>query len=826
MSSGGKGGGGGGRVAQEDPNTLRSNSIARLLVLVSEGPVDGLVDGLKSVLLDGTPLQAEDGSYNFSGVEVETRNGLPDQTYIPGFPAIENYVSVNAEVKHDSPVTRTITGVLDAVRVTVRLPRLTNQDTKTGDLRGSSVRIYIDVKPDGGSWERLVDDAITGKTTSDYQRDYRVELENGGPWDVRVGRITSDSESSALQNETFFDGYTEINDIKLMYPNSALLGLRIDAEQFGDKMPTISSVWRGVEVQVPANYNPETRAYTGVWNGSFKTAWTDNPAWILYDLITQGRYGLDLEADARSSKGHFYAIAQYCDEMVDDGFGGKEPRYTFNLYLAKQQDAYAVLKNLSSAFRGMTYWGSGSVVPTQDSPGDPTQIIGPANVVDGEFKYKGNRSSQNRHSVALVTWNDPADNYKPAIEVVEDREAIASVGWRTTDVLAVGCTSRGQAHRLGRWELDAEWRAPEIVNYRCGLDQLGVRPGDVVAVLDPSIAGIRLSGRVAGFSGNRLTVDYLPDDFDLSLQWDLSVVLPDGSIGSSRVAGFDGAELTLSGLSSAPQIGAMWALQTESVVARKFRVMTVTESEGLVFDVVAVSHDPNKYLRVEQDIFLDEEDYSLIPSGAIPPPKNLGYEEYLYEDNGVIRSGLLIAVTLPLDPRIAFVEYEYRQFDDVIYFPIKKTSDVSIDLKGLAKGDYRIRARALSSKGVNSGWMEITAKVNGKTNIGDVKNFLVKELDNGTRLLSWDAVPDAGIEVGGGYKIRGRYGVGLTWSELGEFHTGVVTSSPLETNRPFTKGKYVFGIVAVDSSGQQSKNPTLYAINFTMNAPGWRRAVS
>ncbi|SHO57834.1 hypothetical protein VQ7734_03604 [Vibrio quintilis] len=799
--SSGKSGQSSGRVAKEDPNTLQSNATCRCLFLVSEGPTIGPERGAQDILIDGTPLQSEQGSYNFQGVHLAIRQGHPQQEHLPGFPAVENQVSVGTEVTFSTPVIRTIHTEIDAARVTVRIPRLTSQDAKTGDLHGSSVGIYIDSRAEGGSWTRAVTDTIKGKTVSDYQRDYRVELTGEPPWDIRVGRISPDSTSSTLSNQTYWDSYTEITDAKLYYPNSALLGLTIDAKQFSGSMPKVSAVWSGMAVKVPANYDPQKRTYQGIWDGTFQVAWTDNPAWVLYDLLTNTRYGLGQEVDHQSvSKGHFYTIGQYCDELVDDGYGGKEPRYTCNIYLAKQQDAFAVVKNLATVFRGMTYWGSGQVVPVQDAPQDATQLITAANVVDGLFTYKGKNSSSERHSVALVSWNDPEDNYRLNVEVVEDKEAIQAIGWKTTDVVAVGCTSRGQARRVGRWTLDAEWHEPETITYRCGFDQLGVRPGDIVNVLDPDIAGIRLGGRIAGVTPGAVTVDELPADFDPALAYQLSVVLPSGGIHTTDVQSVEGNTLSVATMDVLPVAGAMWALTTDQVQPRPFRVTSVTEAEDMTFNVTGTRFDPHKYQRVEDGIRFEDSSFSLLPSGALPPPKKLTIDDNLYIDKGQMRTALTIGATLPADARIRYIEYQYQSAEEPDFTTISTTSSVSVEVKDVQTTTYTIRARCVDALGQYSRWSEnVVYQVLGKqAPPEDVDGFSI-QVTGATALLSWQAGTDLDLDH---YKVRySPQEEGAKWGEAVDIVTHTKGTS---ASVPALVGSYL--VKAVDTSGNESVN--------------------
>jgi predicted phage tail protein len=645
--AGGKDGGGEARAPVESPDSLRSTQYANVIDLISEGEIEGLVDGTKSIYLDDTPLQNADGTFNFSGVTIQTRNGTQSQSYIPGFSAAEAENAVGVEVTEAAPVVRSITNSNNtAVRVTLSVPTLTQQSTETGDITGATVVIAIDIQTDGGGWVaqplrkifqsslmavssagitgttpsnqynidvnwtgqavqapqtltfqlqyRIVGDVawttsqsytfsggtfteegisglvtmtyakgsktfsltlpentyefrvvktngslksqgsivlgqpqtitsvgtqyggtvnitggslyapaftdvIKGKTTSKYQRAYLLPLPDGDNWDIRVRRLTDDSVSSLLNNKTFWDSYTEIIDGKLTYPNSAIIATQIDAKQFS-RIPVRAFEIYGIKVQVPSNYDPLTRVYTGAWDGTFITAWTDNPAWVWYDLVITERYGLGEAINPDMvDKWALYEIAQYCDEMVNDGFGGIEPRFTCNLYLQTREQAYQVIMNVASIFRAMTYWAASSIYVSQDAPKAVTQIFTPANVIDGAFNYVGS-SGKVRHTVALITWNDPLDNYKPRIEYVSDDDAINRYGVIQTNLVAIGCTSRGQAARVGRWLLYSEQNETETISFKAGLDSVFVQPGNVIQTQDPNRAGVRMGGRITDYT--------------------------------------------------------------------------------------------------------------------------------------------------------------------------------------------------------------------------------------------------------------------------------------------------------------------------------------
>lgn len=620
---GGKGGGGGSaRTPVETADSLRSKQFARVLDLVSEGEIVGLVNGLKSIYLDDTPLQNADDSYNFNNVSVQTRVGTQSQGYVSGFPSVESESAVGVEVKNSASVTRSVSNPNNtAARITLSVPQLTYQNISTGDLGGDSVQIAIDLQTAGGGYVQVISDTISGKTTTTYQRDYRIELSGAGPWDIRVRRITADSVESNRVNKVYWASYTEIIDHQLRYPNSALVGLQIDAAQFRT-IPRRGYHLQGIKVRVPINYDPVTRTYTGSWDGTFKIAYTNNPAWCFYDLLTADRYGLGEFIDASQiDKWSLYTIGQYCDALVDDGFGGTEPRFSCNVYLQQPEEAYTVLQNMASIFRGMVYESGGFVTAVQDAPSDAAMIFTPANAVDGLFNYSGS-SIKTRHTVALVIWNDPADRYRQKIEYVEDAEGIGRYGVRETQLVAIGCTSRGQAHRAGKWLLFTERLETETVSWRTGLDSAFVRPGEVVKIADPNVAGARLGGRIVAATTTSVTID---DTVTITTghTYDLSVVLTDGTVATRTLNNAAGSATVLTfatPLDSAPAVQSVWVLaDIGQVEPQTFRVLSVAEVEKNIYELVAISHNPGKYAAIEQGVLLETPPISAIDYSVQQP---------------------------------------------------------------------------------------------------------------------------------------------------------------------------------------------------------------
>ena len=795
---GGKGGGGASaRVAQEAPDSLRSKAYARVVDLISEGEIEGLVDGLQSVYLDDTPIQNADGTTNFSGVTLETRDGTQQQSYVPGFSSVENEVPVGVEIKASQPVVRSITDPdVDAVRIKVSVGQLTNQDTTNGDLNGSAVSFSIDRQVSGGGFVEVINDTISGKTTTKYQRSYYVPLTGNGPWEIRVRRITADSTSSAIQNKTYLDSYTEVVESKLRYPNSALVALRVDASQFS-AIPRRSYDMKLLRVRVPVNYDPGTRTYSGVWNGNFKIAWTDNPAWCFYDLVTSTRYGLGgYIPESQVDKWALYRVAQYCDQLVPNGLGGFEPRFTCNLYLQTREQAYKVVQDMASIFRGMVYWSGGAITVTQDAPSDAVYQFAPGNVVDGEFAYQGS-SAKARHTVALVTWNDPDDFYRQKVEYVEDAAGIARYGIVQSDVVALGCTARGQAHRVGKWLLFSEQSESEIVTFRTGLEGAVVRPGDVIKVADPVRGGMRLGGRIAAATASTVTLDQeLPAD----LPWRLSVVLPNGTVEERLVGPVSGRTLTVTiPFSSVPQVDAIWMLASSIIEPQLFRVVSVAERDPGVHEVTALAHNPSKYAAIEEGLALQPRSITVL-SDIPPPPTGLAMQESLYRVKD--QAQVLVQVSwTEVQTAIAY-RLSYRVAGgNFVSLPL--TSANYAEIRDAQEGQYEFSLRAISITRKESIPATLSATVLGKTlPPSDVTGFTVQRRVSDL-MIAWDELQDADLS---GYEVR----VGAGWDDA---QLVAKTSGTQMLHDQSAAGQYPYHIRAIDTSGNYSAHVTTFVLN-------------
>ena len=748
--SGGKSGGGGGRVAAEAADSLQSKAFVQIIDLVCEGEIEGLVDGYKSVYLDNTPLQNPDGTFNFPGFEFDSRNGSQDQAYIKGFSSSEKETAVNTEFKADTPVIKTITNSeVDAIRVRVSLPQLTYQNPTNGDLSGSEVKYVIEVQSNGTGFVEKVVDVIIGKSVSKYERSHRIELEGPPPWDIRCRRITPDSTSQTLQNKTVFEAYTEIVDGKLRYPNSAIFALKVDASQFSS-IPTRGYDLKLMRVRVPSNYDPNTRVYAGPWDGTFFIAWTDNPAWIFYDLVTSERYGLgNFIPQSQVDKWSLYSIGKYCDELVSDGFGGLEPRFTCNVYLQEAAEAYKVIQDLASTFRGMVYWAEGTLTAVQDAPSDPAFLFNTSNVVEGVFAYQGS-SAKSRHTVALVTWNDPSDGYTQKVEYVEDSAAIAKFGVIETQVAAFGCTSRGQANRVGKWLLYTEQYQTETVSFKTGLNGASCRPGQIIKIADPTRAGSRRGGRIKSAVGANIVVD---QDMNIDpSSHTFSALLPDGSIEEKNIISALGKNIVLeSSFTKNPVTGSVWMVASNEIDVQYFKIISISEISGDgTHEITAIAHDPRKYDAIEQDLKLEPRSISSLQS--VPDsPSSVILTETLYEVSGEVRN----KVTISWNPVAGAVSYlvQYSVGEgNVIRLP--ETSSNDIEILNAEPGIYYARVVAVNSLGVKSVPSTGTKEIIGKTLPPlSVEEFTLIPMAEAA-YLSWNKSSDLDVLIGGSVRIR------------------------------------------------------------------------
>ncbi|MFM0224176.1 TipJ family phage tail tip protein [Paraburkholderia dipogonis] len=815
---GGKGGGSGSTSgAIESPDSLRSTQYARVINVICEGEVEGIVGDGRGIYLDDTPLVNADGSWNFSGAAIEWRSGTALQAPITGFSATESESSVGIAVTAAVPVTRSVTNPnATALRVTLGFAQITEQNTTNGNITGSTVQLAIDIQKNGGGFQQIYVDTVTGKTTSRYQRSYRIELvsrfgEAGGTFDTRVRRLTPDSTVVAVQNSFQWETMTEIVDSMLMYPYSALVGVQIDASTFRS-IPKLAFDMKLRRVQVPSNYDPLTRAYNGIWDGTFKVVWTDNPAWILYDLATTARFGLGaFVTPDLIDKWTLYGIAQYCDGMVPDGFGGYEPRYTCNVYIQERAEAIALLQQFASIFNGLIFWSGGTLTFSADMPADVSAVYTKAGVIDGVFSYVGTPLNQ-RHTTALITWNDPANTYQQAIEYVEDREGIDQWGIRPLALTAFGCTSRGMAHRIGKWALLTERLLSETVTFATGINAAFSRPGDVFATTDETRAGLRMGGRILGGDASHVLLD-APAQLVGGAGYTLSVVLPSGRFETrtvtSNMSGPNEALTVSPPFSEVPARMAVWSLSSTALVNEQWRCIGVTENDDGNVQLSGIAYRPDKFAAVEYNLTLEPLPVSIIDPFHIGTPTELHVTESKYEISPVIVGARATFSWLaPLGAVRFDVAWQYGQ-DSAVYATAFMNS---IDIEPTREGSWTFTVWAINAIGMRSGPASVTVQLRALNQPPEDVKGAQLDIFNDAANLVWLVATDLDVIVGGQLVVRfsSRMSTLVVWEEANEIarFAGSQSSGLVA----LMKGTYLLKFV--NSSGAYSDNPA-YVVSTT-----------
>ena len=713
----GRKGGGGGKqhTPVEQPDDLLSDAKLKMLVVLSEGEIQGDLTAQK-IYLNDTALANDDGSYNFTGVKWEYRKGTQDQPYIQGLPEVDNELSANVAVTTTVPWTRQFSNLtLDAVRIKLSLPaQYMYKDN--GDMVGTVTQYAIDLSTDGAAWRTVVDGKFDGKTTSEYQRDHRIDLpEATTGWSIRVRRITADSTSAKLVNGFKVFSFAEVIDSKLRYPNSALLYIEVDSSQFSGGAPKVTCRPKGKLIRVPDTYDPVTRTYSGTWSGGFKLAYTNNPAWIFYDLVLDEIYGMGNRVDASMiDKWALYAISQYCDEKVSNGAGGTEPRFTCNVFIQSQQDAYTVLSDLAAVFRGITFWGNDQIFVRADVPQDDVDFVYHAsNVIDGLFTY-GSGSYKNRYSSALVSWSDPQNHYSDTVEGVYDEKLVERYNVNQMSLTAIGCTSQSEAHRRGRWAILSNARDGTI-SFGVGLDGYIPLPAEIIGVADPFRAGKQNGGRISAVSGRNITLDRA---VDYAAGDRLVVNLPDGSAQTRTIGAVSSDKKTVTvntAFSQPPAAGAVWAIDSDSLAIQYFRVTSISANDDSNggFTITAVQHDPNKYRYIDDGVRIDPAPITVTPISVISAPKNIIITEVDH-----VAQGLNVAtMNVTWDKVGGAIRYmaQWRK-DNGDWINVAVTSAQGFSIQGIYTGSYDVRVRAMNAQESSSPWgYADTTYLTGKT---------------------------------------------------------------------------------------------------------------
>ncbi|EPJ4764122.1 TipJ family phage tail tip protein [Klebsiella pneumoniae] len=695
-----KGGGSKQRTPTEQPDDLQSVAKAKILLALGEGEFAGGLTG-EDIYLDGTPLENADGSQNFSGVSWEFRPGTQAQTYIQGIPGTENEISVGTEVSSKTAWTHTFTNTqLSAVRVRLKWPSLMKQEDD-GDVVGNTVKYAIDLQTDGGAWQTVLETAVTGKTTSGYERSHRIDLpQAGSTWTLRLRKISPDANSVKVGDVMTLQSYTEVIDAKLRYPNTALLYIEFDSSQFNGSIPQISCEPRGRVIRVPDNYNPETREYTGVWTGGFKWAWTDNPAWIYYDIVIADRFGLGNRlSSANISKWTLYQIAQYCDQLVPDGRGGDgmEPRYTCNVYVQERNDAYTVLRDFAAIFRGMTCWNGEQIVVQADMPRDVDFTYTRANII-GKPRYSSS-SSQVRYTNALVSWSDPDNAYADAMEPAFIPELVSRYSFNQLEMTAIGCTRQSEAHRKGLWGILTN-NKDRMVEIDVGLDGRIPQPGYIIALADELLAGRVNGGRISAVNGRVITLDR---DVDAKPGDRLQLNLPSGISQSRTIQAVNGRrQITVTtAYSETPERECVWAIESDDLFLQQYRVTGVKENSDATLTITGVAHDPDKFPRIDTGAIIDQRPVSVLPAGNQSPP-----DDIVITSRSVVNQGISVEtmqVNWSAVSGAIVYEAQWRR-NDGNWINVPRSSTTSFEVSGIYAGRYLVRVRAINAAEISSGW--------------------------------------------------------------------------------------------------------------------------
>ncbi|MFX7283632.1 phage tail protein [Acinetobacter baumannii] len=696
------------------PDSAQSKTFIKVLYGLAEGEIEGLANGLQSIYLEETPLQNADGSLNFENVKVDFRNGTNDQEYIEGFPAVENEIPIDVELKSSTPWVRSFNNLdLDAVRLRLRWGPLRNQDPTTGDVTGYTIEYAVDLQTDGGAWSEVLRAKISDKTSDNYERPHRIDLPKADSgWLVRVRRITPNSTSEYISDKMYVKAVTEVIDAKLRYPNTALVSLQYDAETFGGSVAKLAVDLKGVKIKVPTNYNPETREYVGMWDGTFKRAYSNNPAWIYYDLCTSKRYGIgERITDGMLDKWSLYRLAQYCDELVPDGLGGQEPRFTCNIYLQSAEDAYSILTKLAGVFRAITYWDGDSIVCDADIPQDTYFTYTRANII-GEPDHNGTRA-RDRHNAVKVAWDNPANHYKTEYEFVRDEKAISEMKQvRLLELDAWGCTSRGQAQRAGLWALKSEQLETRTVTFKVGLDGHIPLPGKVIEFADPIFAGRANGGRISAISADRKSITLDRDDV-VAVAGDRLIINGENGKAQTRIVqAITGRVITVSVAFDeiAPQN--VWVIDAQDLATLKFRVLSVVQSDSHQFTITALEYNPKKFDAIDHGAHYIDVPISIVNPNIQEPVSNIVITSEDRVDQGINVATMVVSWTQAKGA----VKYqvEWRK-DDGSWIKLPITGNNSIEVPGIYAGNYQAKVTAVNASDISSlPTYSVVTKLNGK----------------------------------------------------------------------------------------------------------------
>ncbi|WP_272685627.1 TipJ family phage tail tip protein, partial [Providencia sp. PROV130] len=710
---GAKGGSSKPRTPVEQKDSLLAESTAKLLLAISEGEIAGGLDDT-CIFLDDTPIGNADGSKNFEGVTWEFRAGSEHQEYIQGIPSVDNEIAVGMELKDDQPYVRTVNNTqLSAIRIRLSVPQFLQQHDN-GDTTGYRVDYVIELSTDGAGYKDVVKSAFDGKTTSEYPRTHRIDLPKASTgWQVRVRRLTKNQNNARIADRINISAIAEVIDAKLRYPNTALLFITFNARQFNNRIPKVSvRPQGGLLIKVPINYDPMNRTYSGVWDGTFKLAATNNPAWVFYDLVLNNRYGCgDRIKASQIDKWDLYKISQYCDELVPDGHGGdgKEPRFLCDVYIQSQESAYTVLRDIAAIFRGMTFWADNKVKAVADMPASIFRTFTNANIVGGKPSYSGG-STQNRYTQALVSFTDINNHSNDDIEPVVDlklQRRYKTV--RKVELSAIGCTRRSEANRRGRWALLTNAN-DRMISFATGLEGAIPSPGHIIAVADSSLAGRNTGGRISSVEGRKITLDRITS---IKAGDRLIVNLPSGGSEGRTVTAVNKKVVTVSvEYSQVPQKEAVWVVDSDDLAVQLYRVINISDNGDNTYTINGTIHNPDNYDHIDSGARIDERPITVIPPNVQPAPKNVRISSYSQVDQGIAFTTLRVDWEAA-ESAIAY-EAEWRR-DNGNWINAPRTSTLGFEVNGIYAGRYQVRVRAINASEISSVWASAEeTQLNGK----------------------------------------------------------------------------------------------------------------
>ena len=708
------------KTPTEAPDSLRSVAVAKMLIAVGEGEFEGTPTA-RDIYLDNTPLQDPQGNMNFPNVKWEWRTGAVDQTYIQGIPSVENETTISTELRSGTPWVRAINNTqLSAVRVRFAWPALQSVDAG-GNINGYRIEYKVELATDGGAYQPVLSEAVDGKTTSVYERTRRIDLPKATTgWLMRITRITPNQNNNKISDTMQIAGFTEVIDAKIRYPNTALLYIEFSAEQFRS-IPAVTVETKLKKIQVPSNYDPVSRSYSGVWDGTFKQAWTDNPVWMTYDITTADRFGLGRRIKPwMVDKWELYRISQYCDQLVPDGKGGQEPRFICNLNLQSKADAWSLLRDISAIYRGMTYWAQGQVFTLSDMPRatDFDFAYTRANVIDGKFTYSS-ASERTRYTRALVSYDNPLNNYDTDVTAVTDQKLQRRYGDNPLEISAIGCTRESEAQRRGKWALLTNSK-DRAVTFKVGLDGRIPLPGYVIPIADELLAGRAIGGRISAVSGKVITLDR---DTQAKQGDRLILNLPDGKCEARTVQLVSGRQVTVTvAYSVTPEPELVWALDADDLAVPLYRVVSVARPEPGVFEISAVQYDPSKFAHIDTGARLEERPISVIPITVVPPPASVTLTSSYAVNQGIAISTMNIS--WPAVAGAVAYDVEWRK-DSGNWIKVQRTGSTSVDVTGIYSGAYLARVRAVSAFEISSIWKNSSlTNLEGKTGLPPAVSFL------------------------------------------------------------------------------------------------------